>query len=132
MARTLSVPPSFTVTSPPAVISRAGLAPEVVVRFRSIPAPSPSAVVPLVLARMTPPAFELVEVRASKTLSEPMLVLSAASALPPCEVIEIVPSALKFVVPALLRSTPVAPAAVSTSRSEMFQVPLVPLRSSPA
>ena len=135
VALTLAVPPEGTVTVPALPRLKAGAMPDVVVRLRSVPLPSPNVVVPVVPDMLTPPEPEPVTVMSSKTLPEPMLVGVAAVPVAsrpfaPALVIEMVPVGAKFVVPALLRRTPVAPL-VETVRLEMLKVPVVASSSRP-
>ena len=69
----------------------AAVEPEVVVRSRSVPAPLPSAVVPVRFVRLTPPVPEPATVMSSKTLPAPMLVPLASRPLAPVVVTEIGP-----------------------------------------
>ena len=133
VADTFEVPAAATVTLP-ALFRRKADGPEVVVRLRSVPNPSPKVVEPVVLDMLIAPDPEPVTAISSNTLV-PMLVPVALSAFAPAVVIEIVPADAKFTVPALLRSTPTEPdvwpvAAPSLmTRLEMLKVPVVPSSS---
>ena len=126
VAEMFAVPPPGTLTVPAELISSAGAVPDVVVRFRSVPEPLPSCVVPERLNSRTPPLPEPVTVMSSNTLPVPMFVVSASSAAAPLVVTEIVPAERKFTVPAPLRTMPfalaggVVAALLSTVRSEML------------
>ena len=132
VAETLSVPAASTVSVPVWVEKNAAVVPEVVVKAKSVPEPSPRARVPVVAVRPTAPVGEPVTVIASMTLAVPKLVEApaASSARAPVVVIEIVPAEARLMVPALFNRTPIAPL-VETVRSEMFQVPVVASSSRP-
>ena len=82
VAEMLSVPAASTVRVPVWVEKNAAVVPDVVVRARSVPEPSPRLRVPVVAVRLTAPVDEPVTVIASMTLAVPKLVVAPEASRP--------------------------------------------------